>query len=210
MEFLDFATVGFAVIFIATLFIFGELFVRTKGAFAAIGILIMALYFSHHISAADGTWIIILYLIGLSLIIFDGQVTADGSIAIFGGLFMIAALAIPSPDWVYGGLVVMAFVLAAPTSYLFTKVFPQRDMWSKIMFKDKLTSEMGYNSMNEDYRDLVGKEGVTKTPFRPTGTVEIDGRLYSATTDNQWVEEDQAVKVIDADGTRILVDIERT
>ena len=77
-----------------------------------------------------------------------------------------------------------------------------------MMFKDKLTSEMGYNSMNEDYRDLVGKEGVTKTPFRPTGTVEIEGKFYSATTDNQWVESDIPVKVIDADGTRILVEQE--
>ena len=208
MEILDFAAVGFIVVFIATLFIFGELMVRAKGLFSVLGIIIMTLYFSHHIGGADGLWIVVLYLIGLSLIIFDGKVTADGSVAIFGVFFMIAGLAIPSPDWVYGVLVAMSLMLAAPTSYLFTKVFPKRHLWSKMMFKDKLTSEMGYNSMNEDYRDLVGKEGVTKTPFRPTGTVEIEGKFYSATTDNQWVESDIPVKVIDADGTRILVEQE--
>ncbi|WP_096188394.1 NfeD family protein [Evansella halocellulosilytica] len=205
MEMLDNATFGFFVVFIATLFIFGELMVRAKGLFGILGVVIMALYFSHHLTATASLWIVVLYLVGLMLIIFDGKVTGDGSIAVVGILLMILGLAIPSPGIIYGILVAMALILAVPTSYLFTKVFPSRDMWSKLTFKDKLSSEHGYNSMNESYKELVGKSGVTKTPFRPTGTVEIEGTLYSATTDNQWVESEQKVKVISADGTRIVV-----
>ncbi|UTR14413.1 nodulation protein NfeD [Salipaludibacillus sp. LMS25] len=205
MEFLDYAAFGFFVVFIATLFIFGEMMVRTKGLFGVIGVVIMAIYFSYHVTAGDSVWIVILYLIGLSLIIFDGKVTTDGTIASLGILLMVLGLAIPAPGLTYGALVAMAFLIAAPSSYLFTKVFPRRNMWEKMTLKDRLTSEHGYNSMNDSYNELVGKTGVTKTPFRPTGTVEIDGKLYSATSDNQWIKENETVKVLSVDGTRIVV-----
>ncbi|UTR09392.1 nodulation protein NfeD [Evansella sp. LMS18] len=205
MELLDIASFGFFVVFIGTLFIFAELFVRAKGLFGVIGIVIMAIYFSYHLSAADSLWVVLLYLVGLGLIIFDGKVTTDGTIALLGLLLMVLGLALPAPGVIYGILVAMALILAAPASYLFTKVFPSRNMWAKMTLADKLTSDLGYNSMNETYKDLIGKTGVTKTPFRPTGTVELEGKLYSATADNQWVQADQKVKVISVDGTRIVV-----
>ncbi|MCR6110428.1 nodulation protein NfeD [Bacillus sp. A301a_S52] len=205
MEFLDYAAFGFFVVFIATLFIFGEMMVRTKGLFGVIGVVIMAIYFSYHVTAGDSLWIVVLYLIGLSLIIFDGKVTTDGTIASLGVLLMVLGLAIPAPGLTYGALVAMGFLLAAPSSYLFTKVFPRRNMWDKMTLKDRLTSEHGYNSMNDSYKELVGKTGITKTPFRPTGTVEVDGKLYSATSDNQWIKEDETVKVLSVDGTRIVI-----
>lgn len=205
MEFLDIAVLGFFVIFLATLFIFGEVMVKAKGLFAVIGIVLMTTYFSYHLTAADGMWVILLYMIGMALIIFDGKVTTDGTIAGVGIILMILGLAIPAPTFTYGVLVSLAFVLAAPTSYLFTKVFPSRSIWEKMLFKDRMTSEEGYNSMNDSYKELVGKEGKTKTPFRPTGTVEIDGKLYSATSDNLWLKEETEVKILAADGTRILV-----
>ncbi|CAM3798681.1 NfeD family protein [Alkalicoccus chagannorensis] len=205
MELLDSAVFGFFVIFLATLFIFGEVMVRVKGLFAVIGILLMTLYFSYHLGAADGTWVIILYAVGLALIVFDGKVTTDGTIAGIGVLLMVFGLAIPAPDLAYGFMVAVAFLIAAPSSYLFTKVFPSRTLWEKMLLKDRLTGEDGYNSMNDSYKELAGKEGTAMTPFRPTGTVDIDGELYSATTDNQWITEDTKVRVVKADGTRILV-----
>jgi membrane-bound ClpP family serine protease len=205
MEFLDMAVIGFLVVFIATLFIFGEVMVKAKGLFAVIGIVIMTLYFSYHLQTGDSFWVVILYVAGLALIIFDGKVTTDGTIAGVGVLLMIFGLALPAPSFTYGLLVAMAFVAAAPTSYLFTKVFPSRTMWEKVLLKDRLTSEEGYSTMNESYKELIGKEGKTKTPFRPTGTVEIEGKYYSATTDNFWLGEASRVKVVQADGTRILV-----
>lgn len=199
------AVIGFLVVFIATLFIFGEVMVKAKGLFAVIGIVIMTIYFSYHLQTGDSFWVVILYIAGLALIIFDGKVTTDGTIAGVGVLLMIFGLALPAPSFTYGLLVAMAFVAAAPTSYLFTKVFTARTMWEKVLLKDRLTSEEGYSSMNESYKELVGKEGKTKTPFRPTGTVEIEGKYYSATTDNFWLNEDSRIKVVQADGTRILV-----
>lgn len=205
MEILDNASIGFIVVFIATLFLFGELMVKAKGLFGILGIAIMAMYFSYHLTATDSLWIVLLYVIGIILIIFDGKVTTDGTLAVVGLLLMITALALPAPTLLYKVLAGMGLVIAAPTSYLFTKVFPPRNMWSKMTLNDRLTSDLGYNSMNEAHKDLLGKKGVTKTPFRPTGTVEIDGAYYSATTDNQWLDDGVNIKVISVDGTKIVI-----
>ncbi|WP_413380169.1 NfeD family protein [Alkalihalobacillus sp. 1P02AB] len=205
MEWLDHATIGFIVILLGTLFLFGELLVRAKGLFALLGVAIMATYFTYHLSGDVGFWIVLLYLIGLTLIIVDGKFITDGTVAVIGVILMIAALAIPSPSLVYGLLVSMGFLIGGFGSFLFLKVFPSRNMWDKMTLKDKLSSEMGYNSINEKYTELVGKKGKTLSPFRPTGTVEIDGEGYSATSGNKWIEANVPVEVVSVDGTRILI-----
>ncbi|ADC50826.1 MULTISPECIES: NfeD family protein [Alkalihalophilus] len=205
MEWLDSATIGFFVVFLGTLFLFGELLVRMRGIFAILGVAIMAMYFSYHLAGDVGFWVVILYVVGLALIIVDGKVITDGTVALLGVLLMITGLALPAPDLIYGILVSMGFLVGGFSSGLFLKVFPSRDLWARLTLKDRLTGDMGYNSLREDYRELVGKEGRTLSAFRPTGTVEIEDKHYSATSGGQWLEANMTVKVTDVDGTRIVV-----
>nr|WP_169871514.1 NfeD family protein [Shouchella patagoniensis] len=205
MDWLDSATVGFLVVALGTLFLIGELLVRARGLFGLLGLGLISVYFLHHLNGDTGTWVIIFYLIGLGLIIFDGNVTSDGTIAAIGIIFMIVGLAVPAPDMVYSILVGMATIVGAFSSLLFLKVFPHRNMWAKMTLKDTLSSEAGYNSMNESYKDLIGKQGKALTAFRPTGTAEIDGEPYSATSGGQWIQSDADIEVVSVDGTRILV-----
>lgn len=207
MEILNIASVGFLVVFLGTIFLFGELLVKAKGLFAIVGIGIMAAYFSFHITPGSGMglWIALLYIIGISLIVLDGKVFTDGTIALLGIFLMILGIAIPAPSIIYGFLVAMALLLGVGAASLFLKVFPPRNLWTKMTLKDKLTGEAGYNSINKSYRDLVDKQGKTTTPFRPTGTVLINGNNYSATSENLWLAEGTNVKVISVDGTRIVV-----
>ncbi|QOY36151.1 NfeD family protein [Anaerobacillus isosaccharinicus] len=207
MDILNIASVGFFVVFLGTLFLFGELFVKVKGLFAIIGIGIMATYFSFHITAGSGVglWVALLYICGVALIVIDGKFITDGTVALLGIFLMILGIAIPTPTVVYGFLVAMALLLGAAASLLFMKVFPSRNLWSKMTLKDRLTGDLGYNSLNDSYKDLVGKSAVTATPFRPIGTIEVDGKYFSATSDNQWLDAGAKVEVLSVDGTRIVV-----
>ncbi|MDA3130708.1 NfeD family protein [Aliibacillus thermotolerans] len=205
MAWLDYASIGFLVVFLGTVFLVGELLVKAKGIFAILGILLMSLFFSYHIDSISGLWIILLYIVGLGLIILDGKVISDGTIAILGAVLMSFGLAVPVPGFTYGLLVIFGFVIGLFASSLFLKVFPRRNLWSKITLRDRLTGEEGFNSLNETYTGLVGKKGKTLTPFRPTGTVVIDGKQYSATSGAQWIEPNEEVEVISVDGTRILI-----
>ncbi|MED3647040.1 NfeD family protein [Halalkalibacterium halodurans] len=205
MEWLDIASVGFVVVLLGTLFLFGELLVRAKGLFGLLGVAIMSFYFSHHLTGDAGFWVVILYLVGLALIMVDGKVISDGTIALLGIALMIVGLAIPSPSVIYGILVGMGFLVGGFSSALFLKVFPSRNMWSKMTLRDRLTGDQGYNSMNEEYKSLIGKRGKTITPFRPTGSVEIEGKPYSATSGSHWLQENEQVEVVSVSGTYILV-----
>ena len=71
--------------------------------------------------------------------------------------------------------------------------------------KDALTTEKGYTVLNEAYKALVGKEGVAQTDFRPTGTILIEGKTYSATTQGMWVKKGTPLKVVKVSGTHITV-----
>lgn len=204
MDILLIPSIGFVVVLLGTLFLFGELLVKMKGLFALLGVAIMTLYFTFHIEGM-GFWVILLYLIGLALIVIDGKLIGDGTLGVVGLLLMILGLALPAPSLLYGALAGMGFLMGAFGSLFFLKVFPSRNMWAKMTLHDRLTGDKGYNSLNESYKQLVGKQGKTVSPFRPTGTVEIEGQQYSATTENVWLESGKLVEVISVDGTRILV-----
>ncbi len=205
MEWLDSASIGFLVVFLGTLFLIGELLVRVKGLFAILGIAIMAMYFSYHLSGDVGLWVVILYVAGLALIVIDGKVITDGTVALLGVVLMIIGLAVPAPTFIYGVLVSMGFLLGGFSSMLFLKVFPSRNLWAKMTLKDRLTGDLGYNSINESYRELVGKQGRTLSAFRPSGSIEIEGKQYSATSGGQWLEANVDIVVLSVDGTRIVV-----
>jgi membrane-bound serine protease (ClpP class) len=57
----------------------------------------------------------------------------------------------------------------------------------------------------QDYGSLVGKIGVTVTPLRPSGRVEIDGEVYSAEADGSFVEPGRGVKITRVRGSTITV-----
>lgn len=205
MMLLDLPVVGFFIILAASLLLFGEMLVKARGIFGLIGIGLIAVYFSYYLTAENFFWLCLLYLAGILLIILDAKLINHGFAALIGIAMMMAALAIPAPSLLYGLLVGMALLVGLGLSFLFLKVFPARELWAKLTLRDRLTSDLGYNSINEGYHQLVGKQGVTVTPFRPIGTVNIEDKPYSAITEGRWLKPEVLVEVTAVDGTRIVV-----
>lgn len=205
LEILDFPFIGFLVVALGSLFLFGELFVRAKGIFFILGILLFTMYFSYFITSTSMLWLAIVFALGLALVIIDGAFVNDGTLTVIGLCVMGLSVAVPAPSILYGVISVFGLIAGFGLSLLFLKFLKPRNMWKRMALKDKLTSEEGYNSLNEQYLELVGKEGITKTVFRPIGTVEIEGKTYSAMTEGQWLEKDERVSVVKVDGTKIVV-----
>lgn len=205
MEWLANPSVGFMVVFLGTMFLISEFLVKSKSLFFILGTAFMVLFFSYHLEGAAGIWVLVLYAAGLGLILLDGKLIGDGTVSIVGLLLMGVSIAVPTPTIIYGVLVIFGFLAGAIAAMFFLKVFPRRDLWSKLMLKDSLTSEQGYNSINQTYGGLVGKTGTTVTPFRPTGTIDIEGERYSATSGDQWLNAEEEIEVTSVDGTRIRV-----
>ncbi|WP_270179296.1 NfeD family protein [Alkalihalobacillus sp. CinArs1] len=207
MDILAVPAIGFIVVLLGVLFLFGEILVRTKGIFGLIGILILTLYFSFHLtSTVSILWMGLVFAVGLGLVVLDGKLLNDGTFGLIGILIMVTAVALPSPSFIYGLLVSSGFLLGAAASFLFLKVFTARKMWTKMTLKDRLSGDMGYNSMNSEYKDLVGHTAKAITPFRPSGTIEVNNKKYSAISVGRWIDEGTTVTITDVDGTRILIE----
>lgn len=202
---LDIPAIGFITVLLATALLFGELLVKGRGILGIIGLGLMTVYFSYYVTPESLFYLSMLYLAGLVLIILDVKLMNHGIVALIGIVLMMISLAVPAPSLMFGILVSLAFLFGLGLSFIFLKVFPTRALWSKLTLTDQLTSDQGYNSMNEGFRALVGKEGVTVTPFRPIGTVEIEDKPYSAISEGKWLKADVPIIVSSVDGTRIVV-----
>lgn len=192
---------------LGTLFLFGEILVNMRAIFALLGIGTMTFYFTTYAETESLTLMIIIYLIGLALIIIDGKFINDGTIGTIGIVSVLIAVALSAPNLTAGLYAVIGVLLGAGASFLLLKIFKtrKRKLWSKLTLSDRLTSEAGYSSMNEEYKALVGQEGVSLTDLRPIGTIRIEGKEYSGISNAEWIEKDTPIRVEEVDGTRILV-----
>jgi membrane-bound ClpP family serine protease len=199
---------GFILVLLGTMLLFGEILVRSRLLLFISGLVLMSIYFMPHLQDVQegyGAWMAALYVIGILLVVVDGKFIGDGTIAGIGLISMLVALALPSPSVFYGISVATAFIIGAFCSLLFLKVLPKREVWSKLALKDTLSSEAGYNSINMGYKELEGQVGIADTDFRPSGTLRIGENQYSAVSDGQWIKKGTSVRVLNVNGTRILV-----
>ncbi len=190
---------------LGTLFLIGEILVNMRGFFGLLGIGFIVIYMSVNLDPSSFATMLIIYFVGLLLIIIDGKLLNDGTLATLGTASMLVSVAIAAPNFTAGLYAVLGVLIGGGASFLFLKVFKKRNMWNRLTLKDRLTEEAGYSSMNESYASLIGKEGVTLNVMRPVGTVKIENQHYSAVSNAQWLEKDTPIKVVDVDGTKILV-----
>lgn len=184
----------------------GELLVNAKGIFSILGIGFITIYFSSFLEPGMFFIMIIIYFVGILLMIIDGKIINDGTLAIIGLVCMIASVGFAAPNWTAGLYAVIGILLGAMASFVFLKVFKKRQMWTKMTLFDQLTDDAGYSSINQTYKELLGKQGgVTTTDMRPIGTILVDDKLYSAITQGRWIEKNTNIVVDQVDGTRILV-----
>src|SRR5690625_7035498 len=91
--------IGLVIVGLGTLFLLGEILVNMRGIFAILGIGLIVYYFYHNLMDPS-TFIImlIIYFIGLLLIIIDGKLLNDGTLATLGLAGMILSVVIAAPN----------------------------------------------------------------------------------------------------------------
>lgn len=206
MDIVELQWIGFLALFFGTLFILGEIFVNMRGIFGVLGLGFITVYFTVYTETNSVLLMFIIYFLGILLIIIDGKVINDGTLATIGLVLMIVAVAMPQPTIANGLYAVISIIAGAFSSLVFLKVFKRREMWTKIALVDRLTKEEGYNSLSAEYEALLGEEGVALTDFRPSGTIEINKKHYSAVSGGRWIKKGTPIKVVAVDGTSVRIE----
>ncbi|PKR79003.1 hypothetical protein CEY16_04440 [Halalkalibacillus sediminis] len=204
--FIETALGAFLITAVAMFFLFGELIVKLKGLGAILGLGAITFYFSGHLSSFDLIWIMVTFAVGLLMVILDGKFINDGTIGVLGFIILIFSVGFAAPNWLLAVYSITGVIIGAFGSLFLMKVLPKRGMWTKIALFDQMTSDKGYNSMNDSYKELLNQEGITSTDLRPTGSIRVNDQEYSAVSKGKWIEKGKKVQVTNVDGTKILVE----
>ena len=100
--------------------------------------------------------------------------------------------------------IMIAFIVTLAVSILYIRIFGYRGFLRKLVLTDATKTELGYVS-NETKEELVGQIGMTLTPLRPSGIIEINNERLDVVSARGLSEEGKQVIVVKSIGSRIVV-----
>jgi len=191
---------------IASLGLVLELYTPGFGLPGGMGISALLLFFyGHYVAGFAGYESIILFVVGLILIaaeifVAGGILGILGTVAVIGSMLMAGENAVQMAT-----SIAIALILASVLIIIMLKVFGKKvNIFKKFILTDSTNTESGYVS-NVNRLELIGREGVTVTPLRPSGTVKIDEERLDVVAEGSFIENNTAVKVVKVEGSRIVV-----
>lgn len=147
--------------------------------------------------------------IGLILCAVECFVPGFGFFGITGGVLVIFSIvyrmAIGGTWW---HLLYMCLIVIVVLSVLVIIAIrsAKSGLLSKTPLIEKTTAlPTDYANNETNYGFLLEKEGVTLTICKPAGKVKIDDVEYQAISNGEYIEEGTNVKVIEVDGSTIIV-----
>ena len=98
-------------------------------------------------------------------------------------------------------LTALAIIL---TVTIYVKLGFDRSLFDRMILSNKDSSTRGYNSKT-NYDNLVGKSGLSKSILRPTGRIEINGNIYDAKSESDFISKDRNILVTRIKNGNIIV-----
>ncbi|MBT8400831.1 MAG: hypothetical protein KJO98_10160, partial [Rhodothermia bacterium] len=137
-----------------------------------------------------------------------GVVLVIGSL--LAGLVGNIGFDFPTGESMSTAITTLAVTLVLFVVLLFSlgRYLPKSERFGELVLQPELASSLGYTS-SETRDDLVGQEGITITPLRPSVMAEIGGDRFDVTSVSDYVPAGIAVIVRSVRGGRIEVRAKR-
>ena len=155
-------------------------------------------------------WVsIALVLVGFLAIFLELFVPAGGLVGLGGFISMVLGIifAYMYQGNIAGTLLLIAAVIGTPVSLAIAfKVFPHTFVGKRLILSETQRQDTGYTaSTGAKYAGLIGKEGVALSALRPSGTARIGNDKFSVVTEGAMIDPGARVKVVNVEGSRIVV-----
>jgi membrane-bound serine protease (ClpP class) len=183
-----------------------ELYTPAFGLAGTMGISALLLFFyGHTIAGLAGIEAVILFVIGLLLLVLE-LFLAGGIAGAAGIAAVVASFFMASDNHAYMGVsILIAVMISLGGAFVMMKFFKKKMVaFQKVILTDSMKTEAGYVS-NRNRIELVGKEGISTTPLRPSGTISIEGEYIDVVTEGSYLPEGAHVKVVKTEGSRVVV-----
>ena len=146
---------------------------------------------------------VLLFTIGLILLIVELFVIG-AVIGIIGIILITLSIIILDNILLMLGNVIVALILSIVEWVILVKIFKKNSILDKVILKDSTNSEAGYRS-HDDRSHLVGKTAHTVTDLRPAGIITCDNDRIDAVSDGSFILRNRQVKILEVEGTRVVV-----
>lgn len=185
-----------------------EVFVQGFGLPGIISIIAFALYLSGGFLAGHTEWwSILLFSLGLILLFIEIFIPGFGVAGISGIASLVIGIIFAAPTPLQG-IVTLAIALAATAILIpiLYKLMGGPRLFRRLVLQASETVDQGYVSKGlHVHSDLMGAFGQAVTALRPAGTVDIGGKRLDAISDGSYLPAGTKVKVIETQGSQIVV-----
>ena len=178
------------------------------------------LYFAPlYLEGLAENWEVLISILGIILIILEIFVIPGfGVIGITGILLLLFGLTtsmLNNRGFDFSGVstqqsfsalaVVLLSMVGALTLFIFSsKVFSNSPAFKKMVLHESMDSSHGFKVSSLDSIN-IGERGVAHSTLRPSGKVEINGRILSATAEAGFIEAGKSVEVTGLQSSAMLV-----
>lgn len=191
---------------LASLGLVMELYSPGFGVPGAVGITALILFFfGHTVAGFAGYESILLFVVGFILLIAE-MFLPGGIVGIVGGGLVITGLLGAGANVTHMAYSILVAMFVAAIGMVITMKFfgKKLHMLNKLVLHDATTTEDGYVS-NVNRIDLIGRRGITETPLRPAGVMDIEKERLDVVSDGRFIEKGREVEVVKVEGSRIVV-----
>ncbi|NDV62158.1 hypothetical protein G0Q06_06840 [Puniceicoccales bacterium CK1056] len=148
-------------------------------------------------------------LIGLiitAFVLFFFEIFLPGGVlAVLGGILLLAASAVAYTEF---GLIWAITILFLGLVGALLMFFIEIRVLSKTRFGRQLSLQSSISAKLNPRADekLVGQEGVTLTILAPSGKVEIEGKAYTASALDGYLEKGAFIRVVRTETFKLIVE----
>jgi len=199
---------------------------QTPGIGFPLGVAIVAAvaYFAPlYLEGLAANWEILLFVVGLILIAVEIFVLPGFGIAgILGILFTFTGLVLSlienvvfnfenvHPDKIVTALTTVLIALFAGfmgSLFLSKKLFTaERGVFRNLSLHEVQEKERGFVGVDTTIKTMKGKTGIAYTVLRPSGKVQIEGKIYDAVSNLGMIDKGESIVVIKDEAAQLYVE----
>jgi len=151
-------------------------------------------------------WVpIVCFLAGLILVIFEMFNPGFGFPGLTGLFLLIFSVVITAKTVLEALIMILVIIIILGIALIFAfRSVTKGRLSKKLVLNDSMKKEAGYIGVN-DLADFVGREGVSLSVLRPSGTADFDGVKLDVVSESTFIPKGRKVKVVQVNGPRIVV-----
>jgi membrane-bound serine protease (ClpP class) len=181
------------------------------GVSGVLGLTALTLFFLGHVASGASDWgPMVICFVGLLLLLIEVfLIPGFGIIGILGiSCIMISFFAAFGMENIESAVSVISISLLVSSTLIILLtiyILPKSTIFKKIMLTTQNTNKSGFSSHVNNDVELLHKRGVAYSTLRPAGAVMVDGKRYDVVADGDFIQQGEAIEVIQVDGLKITV-----